>query len=517
MFFLMPDPRRVRLTGFAPILGISMLLACGGSGSADESSEASTDSEASSEGETDASEASSASSESEEATETDTTEETGTQAELELTISDNPDMTIAPFADIVGADDSATRITVYEDGVEVLNREVSDIDPSDPESLRTFLWGLRADTDYTIIADADLPGGLGVSPEVAFSTGSLPVGVPTLTVSNHDETRAHEGLVMFSVRADGYQIYLGVNPAGEIVWYHETGGTGNKLNGDLKVMADGRLMLFRPGGVQVIEPWGEVVFGSDYTFHHDVTPLPNGNYLLLGRVNEDIDVAQLGGVVTVKVDTLTEVTPEGTEVTNWVASDHLDTQYYPSALSMGGDPVDWTHDNAAYYDADNSRVLLSARHLHWVVAIDWPSGDVQWRMGPGGDFAFSGAAEDWFYAQHAPEPDGDGRMVVYDNGNERPGGQNYSRGVVIDYDETAMTAEVSWDHVITPQTSFLGDADRMSNGNVLMTAGGALASTDPVRIIEAAGDASSDVVWELSIDGGGNVYRATNLETLEGL
>ena len=63
-------------------------------------------------------------------------------------------------------------------------------------------------------------------------------------------------------------------------------------------------------------------------------------------------------------------------------------------------------------------------------------------------------------------------MVVYDNGNERPDDTSRSRGVVIEYDETDMTADIVWEHEILPWTPFLGDADRLSNGNVLLSAGG---------------------------------------------
>ena len=172
--------------------------------------------------------------------------------------------------------------------------------------------------------------------------------------------------------------------------------------------------------------------------------------MLFRSVNQDIDVTLFGGVVSVQVDTLEEYMPDGTLVRSWNAADHLDTDYYPTALSQEGPPYDWTHGNAAFWDEENSRVLLSARSLHWIVAVDWPSGDVDWVMGPGGDFTLNGPDEDWFYAQHAPMADGDGRLVVYDNGNERPGGDLYTRGIVVDYDETAMTAEVTWEHTITP-------------------------------------------------------------------
>ena len=79
----------------------------------------------------------------------------------------------------------------------------------------------------------------------------------------HDETRAHQGIVILPTTGDGQQLYMGVDPEGYVVWYKQTGFLGDQIGGDVKQLDNGRLFIFRPGGVQIIEPWGERVWGGD--------------------------------------------------------------------------------------------------------------------------------------------------------------------------------------------------------------------------------------------------------------
>ena len=73
------------------------------------------------------------------------------------------------------------------------------------------------------------------------------------------------------------------------------------------------------------------------------------------------------------------------------------------------------------------------------------SGDVLWRLGPGGSLTLEGQGE-LQYHQHAPEVQPDGTILLYDNGNDRPGtdpaatdpaGRPYSRTVRYAIDDDA--------------------------------------------------------------------------------
>jgi hypothetical protein len=146
------------------------------------------------------------------------------------------------------------------------------------------------------------------------------------------------------------------------------------------------------------------------------------------------------------------------------------------------------------------------------------------------------------YHQHAVEVLDDGNIVVYDNGNERPGTSDdddasnpaYSRAVIYDVDDAAAdpsewSATQVWEHRIDDDrgrpvfTRFIGDADVLANGNVLITHGGIGAlpadPTDPwhALIIEVDPTAppGDDVVWRLESDPSEphTVYRSERIES----
>jgi hypothetical protein len=136
--------------------------------------------------------------------------------------------------------------------------------------------------------------------------------------------------------------------------------------------------------------------------------------------------------------------------------------------------------------------------------------------------------------------DTDGSIVLYDNGNFRPGtvladgdAAPYSRAVRIEVDDESddpaqWSARQVWDHVLEdPKTGtpafapFVSDADALPNGNVLVTHGGlgGFASFQHVHILEYApgGERNGDVVWELQLGEPGDeitVYRAERWESL---
>lgn len=499
-----PQPQRGRRVAastsrpkFFSALASALLLAasaCGG-GSANEADATS-----------DASEAAGTTTEAE-------TEETGTTEPLEvsLEIRANPNNVIGPFGDVTAEGASEVRVRVFEGDQELFVRD-ADMPGTNHSA---FLWGLHENGSFRAVAEArNAADEWFESASVEFSTGALPAGLPQADIVVHDPARAHKGLVLFGTTdAEGQMVYVGYDAEGTIRWYYPVNGDGTKSGGDVKVLEDGRLFLFRNGGMRIIEPWGETVFDVDIGYHHDLTPMPSGGYLVLVRREETHDIDKYGGPAVIDADGIIELSSTGDIVKEWWASDHLDVQRWPSDIGTNMEPYDWTHANAVYWIPEQERILMSLRHQHWVIAIDWPTGEVDWALGPGGDFAFDGPAEDWFYNQHSPELQADGAILVYDNGNERPGtGEKYSRGVIFEVDETNMTATMQWDHALTPFTRVQGDANRMSNGHVLINAGGIINSPYIARIIEATDDAASEAVWELALPNGENVYRATPVD-----
>jgi len=186
-------------------------------------------------------------------------------------------------------------------------------------------------------------------------------------------------------------------------------------------------------------------------------------------------------------------------------------------------------------------VIVSVRHTDQILALDHldeegPQSSVRWVLGTNGTLPLDG---DQMYHPHAMEMLADGSMVLYDNGNGRPGttpgdpdNPTYSRAVIYDIDDTSddpgeWSATQTWEHRMDDDDGnaiyafFIGDADVLDNGNVLINHGGISPqdSHQRARIVEVVpeGDSGGDIVWDLSLGtevAPVTVYRAERLPSL---
>ena len=270
------------------------------------------------------------------------------------------------------------------------------------------------------------------------------------------------------------------------------------------------------------------------TFHHDQIVLPNGHWIALvntlqpctGRPECATSPNILGDVL---VDLAPQ--PDGTFLPVWVwnSFDHLDVNRAPMSVA------DWTHSNAILYSPDDGNLLLSIRHQHWIIKINYNNGqgigNIIWRLGYQGDFALLGGTDptDWFYAQHGPafaSPNTTGKfsLVVMDNGNNRvfPPGVTcgtagappclYSTSLVLQIDETYKTATLI-SHYFPGEYSFWGgNAEQLANGNLEsnFNAGAPAGLSD---IFEATPGTAPQIVWHLRTSTE-NAYRGLRLPSL---
>jgi hypothetical protein len=249
-------------------------------------------------------------------------------------------------------------------------------------------------------------------------------------------------------------------------------------------------------------------------------------------------------------DVVVEFTPDGTVLRTWDLWDVIDVDEFPGS-TMCAEPSffqgeinrDWTHANSAIYDPQRNAVIVSSRHTDQVIAFDYldqegPQSQLRWILGAGGTVPLDG---DPPYHQHAAEVLDDGTMIIYDNGNFRPGtspagGANppYSRAVIYDVDDSSddpadWTATQLWEHRATLNdgtavfTAFLGDADPLTHGNVLINHG-AIDPVPPIEdddfhalIIEVVPDGAEggDIVYQITTDRTQShfVYRAERIES----
>lgn len=435
--------------------------------------------------------------------------------------------------------------------------------------------GLRAETTYDIeVRAVDVDDEVVGEGTVELTTGALPAWMPDFRVDTSVPNRMAPGYTLFDIQRWGITPPAGeppgalviVDPQGEVVWYHD-----NELGaGDARMTEDGTLFnLYAPFGFEEVDllghqvqawVWGDpdsarppgtvVVDSPDHelvSFHHEVAPQPDGDILAFSRYQLDLSDEEQEAICPgdpvdfgIREDLLMEFTRTGEVRHEWSLSDIVDPAEVPGRELCAvdfEDYRDWAHGNGAVLDEAGNRVLVTARHIDLLFAFRYeadaegPSGELLWSIGPEGVGTLPLAGEP-SYGLHAPELTADGSILVFDNGNDRPGtAEPYSRAVRYVVDDSSLdpadwTARQTWEFRTEDldgdggplYADFLGDADEQPNGNVLIGFGGIGQAVPPARgrIIEVVptGASGGDIVFDLTLPDTWTSYRSERLPTL---
>jgi len=246
--------------------------------------------------------------------------------------------------------------------------------------------------------------------------------------------------------------------------------------------------MWHGGAFSEVTPDGTIVWShEDARHHHDAQWLGNGDLLyttvaempaadaarILGgsHAHDLADGTQYGDVVK-------RVDRSGTCVWEWKSWEHLDPADFP--IHPIFDRYHWPLINGLFLTRAGL-VLMSLRTTSGVIAVDPASGDVIWRI-----------LHPIVAQQHAPVELENGRILVFDNGNLRPGVTSpHSRVIEVD----PATGTVEWEYADPLRPSFfapyMGNAERLENGNTLIT------ESSFGRLFEVT--PGGEVVWEYVI------------------
>ncbi len=299
--------------------------------------------------------------------------------------------------------------------------------------------------------------------------------------------------------------------------------------------------------------WTFTYATSTYALHHDFKPLPNGNVIaLLVETKTPAQMAAAGmrpdilqsGATNLYPDAVVEIEPikpsGGRIVWEWHVWDHL-VQNYDSSKSNYGTPsahpelVDpnasypsriaafWNHMNSVDYNADLDQIILSVRGSSEVWVIDHSTtsaesaGHTGGKYGKGGDLLYrwgnpalygqGRAADRMLFEQHdaqwiAAGRTGAGRILVYSNGENRPGGEYTTvdefappvnaNGVYALAGSAYGPSQMSWSYAGAGSERFytrdIGGAERLPNGNTLICYG-------TLGLLEEV-TAGGEIVWK---------------------
>ena len=419
-------------------------------------------------------------------------------------------------------------------------------------SMNYYLAGMRANTAYVARHTVESATGGLTAAAVTFTTRNValqfPAAVPLSTpVPSYDRILLHGILNARSMATDlnGNLVWYG--PADLSMFTRANGGTF------IGIFEDGSqgpaAQIFREfdlAGVTVAETNAAAVnaqlaaMGKQpiTSFHHEAIRLADGGYLVLAGSERILTGVQGPGAADILGDTILVLDRDLKVEWVWDSFAHLDpsrpavlgeTCTYPATLACsafygGSLGNDWLHGNSLQLTPDGN-ILYSVRHQDWLVKIDYRNGagtgNILWRMGPGGDFKITASdANPWFTHQHDAHFLSDNRtLLLLDNGNTRisnNGDKGTSRGQVLLVDEQARTVTLLLNADLKVDSSALGTAETLPNGNYHFDAGFVQNPSSPnLRFSQALEvDPSGNIVWGMQIDAQEyRSYRMTNLYT----
>ena len=272
---------------------------------------------------------------------------------------------------------------------------------------------------------------------------------------------------------------------------------------------------------------------SGCTCHHDIEYLPNGNVLMIVWVTKTRAQAIAAGRnpntfqgYTFTPDKIIEINQTGPTsgeiVWEWKVWDHLIQDFDPSKDNYGavgdhpelidinyGDyfTYDWLHTNSIDYHPEFDQILIDAHNFNEIWVIDHSTtteeaaGHTGGNYGKGGDLLYrwgnpeaydAGMASDQkLFFQHdaswiKPGYPGEGNILVFNNGNNRPSGQystvdefappvDSNGEYYLEPGSAYGPEDYTWSYIADPPTSFYshvyGGAQRLKDGNTLICYG----------------------------------------------
>lgn len=374
------------------------------------------------------------------------------------------------------------------------------------EGLRTdhevFVMGLypEAECAFTLRSVAD-DGRIGEAVETV-TVHPRPDILPPLEASVNGGDAVQPGWTLFNLTNKFDEIppiAAAVDAQGRYRWYHVRAASATGSGTSVHVVPGGVLIGgSNDGGVvwpAIIDWEGRVVWEEALDMHHEILPWADGEELLYLGMTESCPEEIPDSSTIVRYDPGTQEV-----LSEWAFCEH----FTPDEIEE-----DWDHTNAVIPFPDEEAWLISAKEQNGLFKIDRGTGEVVWRLGKAGDFVRTdGETAIPFLRQHAPEFVGIDEVLLFDNGKKTV--REESGAVQVRFDEEAMTYVITWSWYPDPPIfcQMWGDADRLENGNTLMTFGRRHQDKDS-HLIEV--DAAGTEVWHLKSPLKWGWYRADRI------
>jgi hypothetical protein len=390
--------------------------------------------------------------------------------------------------------------------------------------------GLRPSTRYLQVVRLTGPMGTVTSDTLSFTTDELPDLFERVSIST--KGNGGPGLTITSLQVGGNTVVVvGFDSVGAIRWYRQFAGS-DTVSGELKQQPNGNFTLYRgksygsqktPGEYIEFTPAGDSVRSITvelprYLDNHELlaTTGPDGkerlHFFTYDHRTVDLTPAGVPTTTSLAGHQLVRRRADGSTEFEWNAWDHIGIDEWiepPKPDPANPGEPDYDHPNSLEFDHEGN-YIVSWRHLGQVTKIDAQSGEIIWRLGgKKSDFKFVNDPLGGFSAQHTARVQPNGNLMLFDNGTRHPTPQ--SRAVEYALDLANKTATMTWEfhHVPPIYTPYVGQVQRLANGNTVIS----FAQAGKVTEIDEARTAR----WEADIKVDGKpafCYRMTRIASL---
>jgi len=353
------------------------------------------------------------------------------------------------------------------------------------------------------------------------AAGCLPDYDYQINISNYNPGKAYNGYTYFQSHVF-YPGYFKIDMNGNTLWNRPQGVVVQGAGIGLDLLDDGTVLTALLEHPTIIDPDTDETLYTDafHTGHHSLAYTPWGTILSLDQYIVDTNYPPWQGC-PVLGDKIVELDPDLPSPFNvvweWRIGDHVDpVAHHWDGLCQTPFTTDWTHNNTIkvienyrYNGTTYPRVLLTlSRNLDTFWLIAYPSGNVIWSFGQHGTFGRrEPPLEPVFNTAHEIEmvSNDNGvwdRFLLFDNSEHRD--PQVSKALEIAIWPEASTYYDAWEWTDPDLWMFNpwgGDADRLPNGNTLITDPyGTIPLQFPfpgARIVEVT--PAGEVVWEMQI------------------
>lgn len=215
----------------------------------------------------------------------------------------------------------------------------------------------------------------------------------------------------------GYVVDMDFTKDSTITFVYVRGAFEVKLSGDIVWQAP------QKNNVNT-DPAGDI-------YHHQMTKLSNGHYMLLGMEFKMVKIidkpdtsyfilsdnrSEMPGYKHGRFGTIVEYDKDGNVVWSWKDSEHLigtDYDYFKSPVdtNLRTDP----HNNSFYYDEANDVVYLSYRNLNRILKIDHKTGAILATYGENYKPHAKSQGYGWFCNPHGVRKSNSGELYYFNN------------------------------------------------------------------------------------------------------